>query len=1000
MIVERYYEDLNTLHVNTLKPRAYYIPCPDTDAALSENPRTSSSRVQFLNGNWKFKYHTSVYDVEDKFWEEGYQCGGWDEIPVPSVWQTQGYDRHQYTNIRYPFPYDPPYVPHDNPCGIYIRTFEVDEKFGAYRKHLNFEGVDSCFYVWVNGNFVGYSQVSHSTSEFDITDYVRAGANTIAVMVLKWCDGSYLEDQDKFRMSGIFRDVYILYRPQQHIRDFTVTTTLKDSYTKADIAVDLDFYDKKIPVEYSLLNPEGNKVSGGNSQDGKILIHLENPALWNAEQPNLYTLLLKTEDEVIREKVGIREIAVVDSVVKLNGKRIVFRGVNRHDSDPYVGFAVTYSHVIRDLELMKQHNINAIRTSHYPNAPYFTELCDKYGFYVIDEADLECHGVTSLYGSDAHYAKIAGDERFMESWVDRARLLYERDKNRPSVVMWSIGNESGYGINAEAALKYLKSVDKTRLTHYENDYIYPEGHQPDYSNLDTYSRMYSSCEDIEKYCLDENNKRPFILCEYSHAMGNGPGDLEEYLQLTEKYDKFCGGFVWEWCDHAIYMGKTIDGRDKFYYGGDFGEFPHDGNFCMDGLVYPDRRPHTGLKEYKNVIRPARITRRDDGSFAIKNMLDFVNLKDYLYIRYEITCGGEVIGSGEIRDVDALDVQPHSTKTLDVKLPVLPSGHCFIRFVYYRKHGSKLVPENYELGFDQIELNQYIPYEFEPATGEADYWENDKFAVVWGQDFKYTYNKLTGVFEKMTCNGVAMIEQPMQYNIWRAPTDNDRNIKNKWIACGYDRIIPRTYKTEISKHDGMVVIKSVLSISAIYLQRILEIEGEWQIDAEGRIYCKLDVRKNPATPFLPRFGIRMFLPKEMDMAEFFGYGPYESYIDKRRASYMGLFKMPVRDCHEDYLRPQENGSHYGCEWVKVSGFAGGWEVKATGKPLSFNVSPYTQEMLAGAKHNFELKESGYTIFCIDYRQSGIGSNSCGPDLMEKYQLNEPSFTFEFCLNPVR
>jgi beta-galactosidase len=999
MIVERYYEDLNCLHLNTMKPRAYYVPCADLDTALSDNPRGKTNRLQLLNGMWSFAYYSSIHQVKDKFWEEGYQYSNWDTIPVPSVWQMHGYDKHQYTNVRYPFPYDPPYVPHDNPCGLYIHTFDLEAGCENYLKHLNFEGVDSCFYVWINGHFVGYSQVSHSTSEFDITEYVKNGKNTIAVLVLKWCNGSYLEDQDKFRMSGIFRDVYILYRPQQHIRDFTVTTLLSDSYTKADIGVELDYYDKNIPVEYSLLDDNGQEIASGTALDKQIRIQLETPKLWNAEQPYLYTLLLKTEDEIICEKVGIREISVINSVVCLNGKRIVFRGVNRHDSDPFVGYAVTYENVLKDLMLMKQHNINAIRTSHYPNSPYFTQLCDMYGFYVIDEADLECHGVVTLYGDDAHYAKIAGDDRFLESWVDRAELLYERDKNRPSVVMWSIGNEAGYGKNPEEALAYLKSVDKTRLTHYENNYIFPEGHVADYSNLDTHSRMYASCEEVEKYCLDENNKKPFILCEYSHAMGNGPGDLEDYHQLTEKYDKFCGGFVWEWCDHAIYMGKTIDGKEKFYYGGDFNEFPHDGNFCVDGLVYPDRRVHTGLLEYKNVIRPARITKQADG-FVIKNMLDFLNLKDYLFVQYEITCDGKIIAKGEIKDSEALNVAPHTTKPLAVDIPEMPEGHCFIRFVYYRKYDAVFTPAGHELGFDQIELNSFAPYKFVPvSTGEIDFEQTDQYAVIRGEGFRYVYNKLTGIFDKMTVDGCAMIEQPMQYNIWRAPTDNDRNIKNKWRNCGYDRIISRSYSTDISKQENTVVIRSVLSISAVYLQRILDIKSEWCIDAKGRINCRMDVQKNHATPYLPRFGIRMFLPKEMKTTQYFGYGPYESYIDKRRASYMGLFKLPVVECHEDYIKPQENGSHYGCEWINVFGSEGGWEVKAVEQPISFNTSVYTQEMLTETKHNFELKESEYTVLCIDYRQSGIGSNSCGPELMEKYRLNEESFTFGFCLLPI-
>lgn len=1003
MIVERYFEDCHCLHLNTLSPRAYFIPCEDTDSALSENPRVSTKRLQLLNGVWDFKYYSSIHEVKEEFWNIDYSREGFDTIPVPSVWQMQGYDRHQYTNIRYPFPYDPPFVPHNNPCGIYLRSFDVDDGWQDYRKHLNFEGVDSCFYVWLNGNFVGYSQVSHCTSEFDITEFVQKGRNTIAVLVLKWCDGSYLEDQDKFRMSGIFRDMYILYRPKQHIRDFTVTTSLNDTYSKADIKVDLCFFDEAIPVSYTLLDKDGQKVAEGKTSSDSIKIHLDNPVLWNAEQPYLYTLLLITPDETISNRVGIREIAVKDGVVCLNGKRIAFRGVNRHDSDPVDGYAVSFESVLKDLRLMKQHNINAIRTSHYPNAPYFTELCDRYGFYVIDEADIECHGVVDLYGKDADYSKLAGDEAFREAWVDRVKLLYERDKNRPSVVIWSMGNESGYGPNPEAALAYIKSVDGTRLIHYENTAIFPKGHTCDFSNLDITSRMYSSCREVEEYCLDENNKKPFILCEYSHAMGNGPGDLEDYFQLTETYDIFCGGFVWEWCDHAVYMGKTIEGRDKYFYGGDFGEFPHDGNFCVDGLVYPDRRPHTGLLEYKNVIRPARVKMNREGqdiSFSIKNILDFINLKDYIYIHYEITCDGKIFCKGKITQAAELDVPPRATKPLNISISELPKGRCFIRFIYLKRYESEFVPAGHELGFDQIELNEFSPREFTPATtGTVRFEEDDESAVIFGDDFRYTYNKLTGIFDGMTAGNRTIIERPMEYNLWRAPTDNDRNIRLEWQKCGYDRTVSRAYETKITHKDNTVVIRSIVSITALYLQRILDIECEWRVDSKGRVKCQMKIRKNPVIPYLPRFGVRLFLPERMNRTEFFGYGPHESYIDKRRASYMGLFAKTIEECHEDYIKPQENGSHYGCEWVKVYGASGGLKAEAVSEPISFNASVYTQEMLTKAQHNFELEKSGNTVFCIDYMQSGVGSNSCGPQLMGKYRLDADSFTFGFMLIPL-
>ncbi len=1002
MIIENYFENPQILHVNTMPNRCYYIPCNDEKTALSDNSRQISDRLMMLSGRWDFKYFKSIHDVSEKFWEDGFEPNCPETIPVPSAWQMHGYDKHQYTNVRYPFPYDPPYVPNDNPCGIYERIFILEETSSDLMKFLTFEGVDSCFYVWVNGKFVGYSQVSHCTSEFNITEFVHSGENRITVLVLKWCDGSYLEDQDKFRMSGIFRDVYVLFRPNKHIRDFTVTTTLSDTYEKAVLNAAIEFYDSGIPVDYSLLDAGGRLISEGVCQDGNIEIKLDNPVLWNAENPYLYSLLLKTDQEVICEKVGFREISIINSVVYLNGKKVKIRGVNRHDSSPYVGPAVSYEHVRHDLVLMKQHNINAIRTSHYPNAPYFLEMCDRYGFYVIDEADIECHGVINLYGKDSHFAKLAGDESYRDAWVDRVALLYSRDKNRPSVLIWSIGNESGYGPNAEAALAYLKGVDQTRLTHYESDYKSPDGHINDFSNLDFKSRMYASFREVGEYCSNQNNHKPFILCEYSHAMGNGPGDLEEYFQLTEKFDNFCGGFIWEWCDHAVYMGKTADGKEKYFYGGDFGEFPHDGNFCMDGLVYPDRRVHTGLLEYKNVIRPARMEKGSGkDEFFLKNILDFTNLKDYLTISYEITCNGTLVLDGDINDAETLNVQPHERKKIVISIPELNelNGRILIRFIYKQKTDDVFKSAGYELGFDQIQLeDRRVKVDNTVQNGGMiNIEETDEMVILSGDCFRYKYNKLTGVFDEMTAGNKTLIEKPMEYNIWRAPTDNDRSIKQQWIQCGYDRTLSRCYQSEVKRHKNAVIITSDLSISAVYIQRILEIVSRWKIESDGSISCRMEVKKNPNTPFLPRFGMRLFLPKEMSNVEYFGFGPYESYVDKHRASWLGLFRATAKELHEDYVKPQENGSHYGCDWVKVNGSYSGWKACSVSEPISFNVSPYTQEMLTNAKHNFELQESDYTVFCLDYIQSGIGSNSCGPELDEKYRLDS-DFVFEFNLTP--
>lgn len=1015
MIVKNYFEDPKALHIGTMEDRAYYIPYPAGSDIRSED-RSSSQRFQLLNGQWDFKYFNSIYDVAEEFYIPGFDLSCFGKIPVPAVWQNHGYDRHQYTNVRYPFPYDPPYVPVENPCGAYVRQFEVDADKGGLRKYINFEGVDSCYYLWINGKFVGYSQVSHSTSEFDITDFVHAGTNTIAVLVLKWCDGSYFEDQDKFRMSGIFRDVYILYRPQKHIRDFFVKTVLSDSCKKADITVELEYLNsQQLEVDCALIETgSGKEIAKGKASGGNIAIKVENPLLWNAEEPNLYTLSLKTADEIIAVKVGIREIKIVDRVVYVNGEKIKFRGVNRHDSNSVTGPAVTVDDMLLDLKLMKQHNINAIRTSHYPNAPVFTELCDKYGFYVIAEADIESHGTTSIFSGGQNgntFPLLAHDPTYEESILDRVRKNVKRDKNHPSVVIWSLGNESGYGRNFESALRWIKSYDLSRLTHYESAHYPPTGYKADFSNLDLFSCMYASIEYITDYFEKKNGDKPFIQCEYVHAMGNGPGDIEDYHDLIRKYDGFCGGFVWEWCDHAIYMGRTAEGRGKYLYGGDFGEFPHDGNFCMDGLVYPDRRVHTGLIEYKNVLRPLRLVKEnpEEGKYTFRNMLDFTNIKDFLYISYRVEKNGEIIKEGSIEDESILNIKPHQEKVIYLTLDEVKEGDCHIKFDYIQKKDLPFTGKGFLLGFDQVKLSadstgltedriRSLIGASEAVKVVMSCKESDRYIEITGENFKYTYNKLTGAFDKLVYRNNTILEKPINYNIWRAPTDNDRNVRNKWQECGYDRTVARAYGTQVSQEDGNIRIITELSISAVYIQRILDISTEWNIGADGAISVNMQVEKNMETPFLPRFGLRLFLPEQIDNVEYFGFGPYESYADKRRASYVGKFTAKVGDLHEDYLKPQENGSRWGCHYVKLTSDSGIGLLAVNDEPFSFNASNYTQEELTNKMHNFELEKSGSTVLCLDYAQSGIGSNSCGPELIEKYRLNAQRFHTTMILKP--
>ena len=1008
MIVPRYYEDLSVLHENTMPARAYFIPASKRMDNLVEH-REESDRMQLLNGTWKFQYFNSIYDVQEPFFEKDYDTENFDEIQVPSVWQMAGYDTHQYTNIRYPFPFDPPYVPQDIPCGTYVHTFVYHKDENAPKAFLNFEGVDSCFYVWINGSYVGYSQVSHMTSEFDITDLLRDGENSIAVLVMKWCDGSYLEDQDKFRMSGIFRDVYILKRPKQAISDYHIKTRIEDMLAKVEI--EMKFY-SPLNVKISIEDRNGAVVALGSiAEEGTAVLEIASPELWNTENPYLYKLILETENEVIVDHIALRKIEIKDQVIYLNGQKIKFRGVNRHDSDPVTGFTINPEQITTDLTLMKQHNFNAIRSSHYPNAPFFYEMCDKYGFMVIDEADIEAHGPFMIYRKeDTDYNRfkrwnemIADDPAWEEAIVDRVKLMVERDKNRFCIVMWSMGNESAYGCNFEKALEWTKNFDPDRITQYESARYRNYDETYDYSNLDVYSRMYPALSEIQEY-LDKDGSKPFLLVEYCHSMGNGPGDFEDYFQMIQDNDKMCGGFVWEWCDHAIAHGTAENGKTIYAYGGDHGEEIHDGNFCMDGLVYPDRTVHTGLLEYKNVYRPARVISYDkeSGELVLHNYMDFDDLKDYVKISYELTQDGLVISKGKLPEVSAA---PHSEGKINLKINVPESGKCYLKFIYHLKKELPLLDEDHILGFDEIEVSQKDAkcqlaekwVEKTVTDSELQVSEDDTQIHIKGREFAYTIDRRTALFTEMKFAGREYLNHPMELNIWRAPTDNDMYIKSEWKKAHYDKAYTRAYTTEVVQGKHGVKITSHASVVAETVQKILDVTITWKIEAAGKIDADIAVTKDDEFPDLPRFGVRMFLDKKLSAARYFGMGPQESYCDKHQAASHGLYHANVDDLHEDYIRPQENGSHYDCEYVELNNSRYGIVVSAE-NAFSFNASYYTQEELEKKTHNYELIESDSVVFCVDYALNGIGSNSCGPVVLEQYRFDDVLFRFQFTLIP--
>ena len=1012
MIVPRHYEDLKIMHENTMPSRAYYMPASHDMGPLVED-RFSSDRVICMNGTWEFQYFNSIYDLQEKFYEQGYDCSRFTQVEVPGVWQNYGYDSHQYTNVRYPIPLDPPYVPQENPCGAYVRKFYYEIPEEAPRAYLNFEGVDSCFYVWVNGKYVGYSQVSHATSEFDVTEVLKNGENTLAVLVLKWCDGTYLEDQDKFRMSGIFRDVYFVNRPENVVYDYFTTTEIQEE--QAVITVQASYQGKAVPTKLTLYDAEHKEIASQVFQENigtvythKAVILVKEPNLWNPEQPYLYTLVLETEGEVITDRIGLREICVKDAVLYVNGTAIKFKGVNRHDSDPVTGFVIGLEQMKKDLQMMKESNFNAVRSSHYPNVPYFYQLCDEYGFFVIAEADNESHGTQSQYLKDSNWEnvsrkwneRISDNPEFIPATLDRTQLCVHREKNRPCIIIWSMGNECGYGCTFEEALKWTKGFDSTRLTCYESSFYRSDRRKYDYSNIDIFSRMYPSLEEIQEY-MDKKPDKPLLLIEYCHAMGNGPGDLEDYFQIIYEYDVLCGGFVWEWCDHAIYQGQAANGKEKYLYGGDFGEEVHDGNFCMDGLVYPDRTPHTGLLEYQNVYRPARVVSfcQKTGELCLENYMNYMDLKDYIYLVYEVNCDGKLLEKKQF--ILQESVPPHKKGTILLDITVPDSGKCYLKVSYHLKHGTSVMAQGSRMGFDEILLknqdgrNQQATALLETQEqkeAEVQVSETDRFLSVRSDTFFYVYNKLSGLFEQLSVDGEELLETPMELNIWRAPTDNDRKIKQEWIDAGYDRSKARAYDTHWEMNGEGIRIYSTVSVAAVAIQKVLDIEAVWKIYRTGEISVKMHVKKDREFPQLPRFGIRLFLRGEYENLKFYGLGPHESYRDKCRSCSHGLYDTTVEEQHEDYICPQENGSHTDCDYLMLEK-ENQTVTAVSSRPFSFNVSYYSQEELTRKAHNFELEKSGSTIVCLDYAQNGIGSNSCGPELRKEYQFTEETFTFD-------
>lgn len=1032
-------ENQKILNINKEPARAWYIPYGCRCNALSASKIITGNtanitaekrgRYKLLNGDWDFIYCQNTSEASAAL--EALSIGGNihrpDKIKVPSNWQMYGYDVPQYVNSLYPIPLDPPHVPYDNPVGIYRRAFKLPEHWGNEEIYLNFEGVDTYFYIYINDEFAGASQGSHLPSEFQITKYLRPGKNTITAAVVKWAWSTYLEDQDFYRLSGIFRDVYLLARNKDHVRDFEVQTTLNTISVRIEStansgAVTAELYD----AGNRLLDRKDVLVKDRQAQ---FDFTVAEPIQWSAEKPYLYTVLIHAYNEVIPVKAGLRTVSVsTDGEFLINGVPVKLKGVNRHDTNPDTGHCTPLRTILAELMLMKRHNINCIRTSHYPNTPAFLRMCDELGFYVIDETDLETHGTAlggNEYGRDQSLALTEAPE-WRSAFVDRIERMYERDKNSTCVIMMSLGNESFYGENHREMARYIRRRDPRRIVHYERCEDAAE------ESIDVYSRMYSSIEYVEKYCKDENNKKPFFLCEYAHAMGNGPGDLKDYWEVFYKYPKAMGGCVWEWADHAVrsveriehtparraaygdsmpQYGKnrdSIDGVPFFSYGGWYEDVPNDANFCVDGLADPDRKPSTGLLELKNVISPMHV--EDAGAengkpaYWITNRYDFTDLEQ-LEISYKIKTQTSVYKQG------ILNVQcaPHSTVkiTLDFSFPEFSFEEFYAEFSCRLKNDTPWAEAGFELGFAQLRLpvQQTIPEtettaSMTPLCVTFSQENQGGMMTIEGDDFEYCFDMNAGHFTSIVFNGIQMLNEPPRFTLYRAPTDNDRNIRGAWNASMMQLASEQPYRCRILEiNRKYVTMLASYRIAAPAFMPFVKYSVLWVVYGSGEIGAGVTSEVRPSIGTLPRFGFELSMPAGCEYVQYFGYGPGSSYCDMKNYCKKGIYASTVTDEFTPYIFPQETGNHYGTEWAVVSDAEGRGLMFKGMSEFEFSALHYTANDLDDAPMAKDLHPRRETIIRIDYKQTGIGSNSCGPELLEKYKFNDKQFCYSFTMKPL-
>jgi beta-galactosidase len=1014
------WENERVVGINKEPGHCTLVPYQNVQEALTAD-RTASPFRKSLDGYWKFHWVRKPADRPVDFYKPGYDVSGWAEIHVPDDWQLQGYGIPIYTNYRYPFPPNPPYVPQDyDPVGSYRREFTIPANWTGRQVFLHFDGVKSAFYVWVNGQKVGYSQGSMTPAEFNVTGYLKPGVNTLAAEVYRWSDGSYLEDQDMWRFSGIYRSVYLFATPQVHIRDFAVRTDLDDNYTDATLMIrpKISNYDDRDVrgwnVEAQLYDADSKPVlpeplsrsvssiiherypQRGNVRFALLRARIENPRKWSAETPNLYTLVLTLKNaagqavEMESCRVGFRKIEIKDGQLFVNGRSIKLFGVNRHEHDPDHGRAIPVSRMIQDIKLLKQYNINAVRTSHYPDNPVWLDLCDQYGIYLIDETNLESHGLGGYFSNVP-----AWNTAFMQ----RAIRMVERDKNHPSVIFWSLGNESGCGPNHAAMAAWMHDYDSTRPVHYEG--AGARGHDPYY--VDVISRMYARVPEIIRIATDPDDNRPMVLCEYAHSMGNSTGNLKEYWDAIRSHKRLIGGFIWDWVDQGL-RKKAPDGTEFWAYGGDYGDKPNDGNFCCNGLILPDREPNPGLYEVKKVYQRIHVKPVDilAGTFRVHNEYDFLNL-DFAKITWELCADGKVIQNGTLPKLSLAPGADGDLRVPFTKPDLVPGDEYWLKVTFALAADTSWAKAGHIVAWDQFQVPFDVPAAPTVAVSSMPALtlkEMSQKISIAGDRFEVTFAKDSGSLESFIFNGHQLIVSPLVPNFWRVPTDNDNGNHmprrlGVWRDAGPRRTVTSVEASQIRRQ-----VVRVTSQAAIPVGDGSTYKTVYTVYGDGNVV--VDASFTPGgvrLPNLPRFGMQMAIPARFDTLTWLGRGPQENYWDRKTGAAYGLYSGPVeREIHV-YTRPQENGNKSDVRWMALTD-QNRVGLLAVGAPtIDVSAWPFTMQDLEKARHINELPHRDSITVNIDYKQMGVGGdNSWGARTHPEYTLPAKPYHYSFRLMP--